>query len=196
MKRKGMALWAAPLLLAGWLLQGNAVADDAPRYSPGMMGGGSYGPGMMGRGYGYGPGMTGDDDERGPWGGRGYGPGMMGGYGMGPGMMGMGAMMEPWWALELNDKQRNAIDDIMEEQHKAHWPLMSRMFEEQGKLDALYRADKWDSDAINKANERVFKVQRDMVESMVRARNRIMEQLTPEQREQLKRYRWENRWRR
>lgn len=210
MKSKGIALWAVPLLLAGWLVQGVAVADDTPRYGPGMMGGGYPGPapGMMGRGYGYGygPGMMWGDDERGPWGGPGMmggygmGPGMMGGFGMGPGMMGgygMGpGMMEPWWALELNDKQRSAIDGIMEDQHKAQWPQMSKMFEEQRKLDELYRAEKWDSDAIGKAYERIAKVQREMIELMTKTRNRIMEQLTPEQREQLKRYRWENRWRR
>lgn len=189
MDKKLIAAWAAPLLLAGWLVTGTAQADDPPRpgYGYGMMGGGyGQGPGMMGGGYGrgYGPGMMGGGY------GRGYGPGMMGGgYGM------MGGMMEPWWSLDLTDKQRADIDKIMEEQHKLHWPLMSRMFEAQGKLDQLYNAEKWDSNAINKAYDDLFKVQREMVEAHVKNRNRIMEQLTPEQREQLKRYRWERRWR-
>lgn len=196
MNSKLITACAAPLLLAGWLVTGTAQAAEAspPGSGWGMMGGGydGHGPGMMGPGYG--PGMRWDDDDaRGPWGGaRGYGmgPGMMGGYGMGSGMM------EPWWALDLNDKQRAAIDDLMAAQHKAHWPLMSRMFEAQGKLDELYRAEKWDSDAIGKAYDGLYKVQREMVEAHVRTRNRIMEQLTPEQKEQLNRYRWENRWRR
>lgn len=183
MNKKLIAAWAAPLLLAGWLATGTAQADDPPR--PG------YGYGMMGGGYGMGPGMMGGGY------GRGYGQGMMGGgygRGYGPGMMG-GGMMEPWWSLDLTDKQRADIDKIMEEQHKSHWPLMSRMFEAQGKLDQLYNAEKWDSNAINKAYDDLFKVQREMVEAHVKNRNRIMEQLTPEQREQLKRYRWERRWR-
>lgn len=190
MNKKIIAAFAAPLLLAGWLVTGIAQADEPPRpgYGPGMMGGYGPGPGMMGGGYGnrgYGPGMMGGGYGRG-----GYGPGMMGG---GCGMMGPG-MMEPWWSLDLNDKQRAEIDKIMEEQHKSHWPLMSRMFEAQGKLDELYNADKWDSNAINKAYDNLFKIQREMIESHIKSRNRIMELLTPEQREQLKRYRWERRW--
>lgn len=179
-----MARWAAQLLLTGMLLSGAAQADDPPRYGWGMMGGGYYGmgPGMMGQGYGPGHGMMwGDGYGRGPYGGR--------GYGYGPGMM------EPWWSLDLTDKQRAAIDKIMEERHKSHWPLMSRMFEAQGKLDALYNAEKWDSKAIDKAYDELFKIQRELTEEHVKIHNSIMEQLTPEQREQLKRYRWERRWR-
>ncbi|HEY0635464.1 MAG TPA: Spy/CpxP family protein refolding chaperone [Gammaproteobacteria bacterium] len=182
MNVKNFALGVAPLLLAGWLVAGPAQADDPPRYTygPGMMGGYGPGPGMMGRGLGYGRGMMwGDDDGR-----RGYG------YGYG-----MHGMMEPWWSLDLDDKQRTEIDKIMAEQHKTHWPLMSRVFEAQGRLDTLYNAEKWDSNAINKAYDDLFKVQREMIESQIRTRNRIIEQLSPEQREQLKRYRWENRWR-
>lgn len=185
MNRKIIAAWAAPLLLAGWLVTGTAQAIDppCPGYGAGMMGGG-YGPGMMGGGYGPGKG-------------GGYGPGMMGG-GYGPGMMGGGngpGMMEPWWSLDLTDKQRADIDKIMEERFKNHWSQMSRMFEAQRKLDQLYSAEKWDSKAIDKANDELFKVQREVTEEHVRIRNRIMEQLTPEQREQMKRYRWERRWR-
>lgn len=187
MNKNTIAAIAAPLLLAGWLVTGIAQADEPPRgpgYGWGMMGGG-YGPGPGMMGGGYGPGyhrgmMWGDGYGRGPWGGRGgYGPGMM----------------EPWWALDLTDKQRAAIDKIMEERYKNHWPLMNRMFEAQRKLDELYNADKWDSKAIDKAYDELFKVQREVAEEHVRIHNNIMEQLTPEQREQLKRYRWQNRWR-
>jgi len=186
MNRKILAAGAALLLLAGWMTMGTVQADEPPGPGGGwgMMGGGNYGmgPGMMG---GYGPGygqgmMWGDGDGHRPYGGRGngYGPGMMGG------------MMGPWWALDLNDKQRAAIMSIMDEQHKTNWPLMGRLYEEQSKLNELYRADKLDSDAITKASDRIFKVQREMIEANIKTRNRIMEQLTPEQREQLKRYRW------
>jgi len=194
MNKKMIAAWAAPLLVAGWLVTGTALAEEppAPGYGWGMMGGGYYGmgPGMMG---GYGPGygsgyghhgmMWGDGYGRGPWRGHGYGPGMMSG------------MMEPWWALDLTDKQRAAIDKLMEDRYKSHWPQMTRMFEAQRKLDQLYNAEKWDSKAIDKAYDDLFKVQREVTEEHVRIHNSIMEQLTPEQREQLKRYRWQNRWR-
>ena len=199
MNKKYLAAWATSLLLAGWLVTGTAQAADesapqpgdgwgmmgggyGPGYGPGMMGGGygpGYGPGMMGGGYGpgYGPGMMwGGGYGRGPWGGHGYGHGMMG----------------AWWSLDLTDKQRSAILNIMEEQHKTNWPLMGQLFEEQNQLYKLYGADKWDSDAITKAYDNLYKTQRAMIESSIKTHNRIMEQLTPQQREQLKHNRWDN----
>lgn len=172
---------------------------------PGMMGG--YGPGMMGRGYGprwdddgggWGPGMMG--------GYGGYGPGMMGGYGMGPGMMGgmgmmggygaMGGMgmMGPIWALDLNDNQRRAVENIMNEQHTQHWAMMTSQFGNYGKLRELYSAEVLDAAAIGKVYDEIFRNQRAMIESGIKTRNRIYDQLTKEQKEQLKRWRWSGRW--
>jgi hypothetical protein len=77
-----LTTFAAAVVVASGLM-----AQAQQGYGPGWMMGQSYGPGMMGGGYGpgYGPGMMGGGY------GPGYGPGMMGGgYGPGWGMMGGG----------------------------------------------------------------------------------------------------------
>lgn len=189
-----------PWLMAGLLGLGAAQAVEPPRYGPGMMGGYGMGPGMMG-GYGMGPGMMYDGDGAygpGMMGGYGMGPGMMGGYGMGPGMMGgygMGGMgLGPIWALELSENQRRAIDNIMAEQHKQHWAAMSAMIAAQGRLRELQMAEQWDQKAIAGVYDDIFKQQRAMIEANVRTRNRIQDQLTVEQKEQLRRWSWGGRW--
>lgn len=200
MKTNAWRSGCVPLLMAGLLLVGAAHADDPrPAYGPGMMGGWGMGPGMMGGyGRGYGPGMMYDDDARQGWG---YGHGMMGGWGMGPGMMGggwgMGAGMMglgPVWALELNDNQRRAIDKIMADQHRQQWAVMSALFAAQGKLRELQMAEQWDEKAITRAYDDIFKQQRAMIEASVRTRNQIYEQLSAEQKEQLRRWSWGGRW--
>lgn len=215
MKRVSWLKWSVPLALVGMLtMTGAQAADDAkapsygPGYGPGMMGGYGYGRGMMGGyGRGYGQGMMYDDDGYG-WGG-GYGRGMMGGgwgrgYGMmgggyGMGMMGggygMGMMgLGPIWSLNLSDNQRRAVDNILNEQHKLHWSMMSALFTDYGKLSDLYSAEHWDADAIDKVYADIFKNQRAMIESSVKIRNRIYDQLTKEQKEQLRRYQWGEGW--
>ncbi|WP_127474830.1 Spy/CpxP family protein refolding chaperone [Sulfurivermis fontis] len=192
--------WSMPLFLTAVLVMGVAqAADPRPAYGPGMMGGYGMGPGMMG-GYGMGPGMMGG---YGPGlmydGGDGYGPGMMGGWGMGPGMMGgyglgPGMGMGPIWALDLNENQRRAIDNIMAEQHKQHWAAMSAMIAAQGRLRELQMAEQWDEKAISGVYDDIYKQQRAMIEAMVRARNRIYDQLSAEQKAQLRRWSWGGRW--
>lgn len=196
--------WAVPLFMAVLLLGGGTASAEDPRpgYGPGMMGGSGTGPGMMrGDGRGYGPGMMYDDDGpgwgsgmMGGWGvpgmmGGGMGPGMMGG-GRGSGMMGLG----PVWALELNESQRSAIDKLMAEHHKQQWAAMSALFAAQGQLRELQLAEQWDEKAIARVYDDIFKQQRAMVEASVRTRNRIQEQLTAEQKQQLRRWSWGGRW--
>lgn len=182
--------WCMSLPLLAALLAGTAQAvEPQPGYGPGMMGGYGMGPGMMG---GYGPGMMYDGDGA-------YGPGMMGGYGMGPGIMGgygmgPGMGLGPIWALELNENQRRAIDNIMAEQHKQQWTAMSAMIGAQGRLRELQMAEQWDEKAIARIYDDIFKQQRAMIEANIRARNRIQDQLTAEQKEQLRRWSWGGRW--
>lgn len=215
MNRMSWWKWSAPLLLVGAMGLGTAQADDDDRMPPygmgsgmmhpGMMGGYGpgygMGPGMMqgyGPGYGMGPGMMRGDDA--PYG---YGPGygMQRGYGMGsgmmggPGMMGMGMMgLGPIWSLNLNENQRRAIDNIMNETHSQHWAMMTATFGAYGKLRELYAAEVWDATAIGKVYEEVHKNKRAMIESGIKTRNRIYDQLTKDQREQLKRWRWSEGW--
>ena len=208
MKREAWRKWVPALLLAGVMGTSFAQADDQPTYGPGY----GMGPGMMGRGYGPGM-MYGDQDGYGS--GYGMGPGMMGGYGygMGPGMMGgygsgMGSGMMggygmghgmmmgigPVWAMDLKDNQRRAIDNIMREQHAQNWPLMTAMFADYGKLRELYSAENLDAGAIGKVYDDLFKNQRTMIENGIKMRNRIYDQLSKEQKEQLRNYRWGGGW--
>lgn len=198
MQRITAARWRLPLFLVVALIIGMAqAADPRPAYGPGMMGGWGPGPGMVG---GYGPGMMyGDGYGPGMMGGWGMGPGMMGGWGMGPGMMGgygmgPGIGLGPIWALDLNENQRRAIDNILAEQHKQQWTAMSAMIGAQGRLRELQMVEQWDAKAIAGVYDDIHKQQRAMIEAMVRARNRIHEQLTAEQKEQLRRWSWGGRW--
>lgn len=193
MRMLALAFWTA----TGLMITGGASADDQRAqygygagpmpYGPGMMGGyprPGMGPGMMpgygyggGEGYGYyGPGMM--------HGGRGgMGPGMMGGPGMGgPGMMGgIGA-------LDLSKEQREAISDLMASQQRAQFERLARIREAASKLQQLYSQSTWDADAIGQVYGKMFDARREGIVSMIRTRNRILEQLTDEQRQQLRGY--------
>ncbi len=157
---------------------------------PGM--GPGYGPdhGMMGRGFGMGPG-PGYGMAPGQGMGPGYGMGP-GGQGMGPGYgMGPGMMMGPLWSLNLSEEQRQAIDNIMREQQQTHMQLMNQMMEESGRLQQLYSQQEWDAKAIGEVYDRIFEAQRQGITAMIESRNRIHEQLTEEQRQQLQQFRWQ-----
>jgi Spy/CpxP family protein refolding chaperone len=135
------------------------------RWGPGMMGSYGHAPGMMGGGYGRG----------------GYGPMMGGGGGCGHGMTGLNA-------LNLSDDQWTKIDQLTDELRQKHWPLMKAMMDESAKLRALYRAEKPDSAAIGKIYQKIFDLKRQMIETGIDQKNRIQEVLTPEQRQQLRRW--------
>ena len=109
---------------------------------------------------------------------------------MGAGMMGLG----PIWSLNLSDNQRRTIDNILDQQHKLHWSMMSSLFTDYGKLSDLYDAEHLDAAAIGKVYDDLFKTQRAMIETGIKTRNRIYDQLTKEQKEQLRRDRWGRGW--
>ncbi|PKO72147.1 MAG: hypothetical protein CVU20_03750 [Betaproteobacteria bacterium HGW-Betaproteobacteria-14] len=147
-------------------------------YGPGMMMGGGQGQGMMG---GYGQGQM--------------GPGMMGG-GYGHGMMGQGMMgsQQGLPGVSLDDKQRKAYNAINDDLRRKRWELMGRTMDEQAKLRDLYEADKRDPAAIGAAYQRIFDLQRQMIESTVAAHNKIEGLLTPEQRKTAREF-WGQSWR-
>ncbi len=175
------------ILVASTIGAGVAFAQPNPgNMGPGMMGGG-YGPGMMG-GYGQGqmgPGMMGG----------GYGPGMMGG-GYGHGMMGQGMMgsQQGLPGVSLDDKQRKAYNAINDDLRRKRWELMGRTMDEQAKLRDLYEVDKRDPAAIGAAYQRVFDLQRQMIEATVAAHNKVEGLLTPEQRKTAREF-WGQSWR-
>jgi Spy/CpxP family protein refolding chaperone len=176
----------APPYGPGWGMGPGMMGGYGPGYGmgPGMMGGGmmGMGPGMMGGGMG--PGMMG--------GGMGMmgGPGMMGGgFGMGPGMMGGGFGMDPLYALNLTDEQRAKVEKILDEERKKHWDTAGKMMEEQNRLRDLYQEDTPDPKKVGAVYGSIAKLQQQMVENHIQARNQVQQILTKEQREQLQQWR-------
>lgn len=157
---------------------------------------GGSGMGMMGQ-------MDDDDcqnrmmQQRGMMGGMGMmnGQGMMGGMGMmnGHGMMdGMGPMM----MLDLNDKQRNTMQEIMRGTQKQNWKRMGEMMELRNQLQDIMQADKPDPAAAGKIYDKMAKLRQEMFQARLETRNKMMDQLTSEQREKLREYRgqyWQGR---
>ncbi len=130
---------------------------------PGGMGWGS-GPGMMG--VGGGPAMMGN--------------GMMGG-GYGMGMMGSPGPM--FWGLErldLSADQRSRIAAIQDELHERHWTSMQAMHAESSSMGA------WaDEGAQRQRFEQMSALHKQMFDAHLDTRRRILEVLTPAQRQQL-----------
>ena len=127
-----------------------------------------------------------------PWsGGAPYQGGMGPGMGMGPGRQGVGMRGQgsPIWALErleLSDAQRAEIARIQEETWRLHGALMGRMHEQMG---AHHRSRGWPDAAADRAEyEAMSALHKQMFESMLEARRRVLEVLTPAQREQLGRW--------
>lgn len=190
MNWKLAAVAAATLLSIGTITVYAQQTQEPPRtMGPGMMG-----PGMMGGGPGYGRGWRDDDDYRG-WGMMGgRGMGMMSWRGMGPGMMmdGMGMMgfgLGAIGRLDLNDNQRRQVQKIDDELRRKNWDLMGKMHDEMSRMrDAMWAADKRDRAAILAANKRMSELRQQMLENMLDAADKAEALLTPQQREQLRRY--------
>ncbi len=157
----------------------NCPYAPAGSMGPGMMGGDMMNM-MMGGMMGMGSGGMG-----------GYGPGMMGGgMGMGPGMMGERMMgMGPLFMLNLSEPQRAKITKITDEARKQHWVTMGKIMEEQNRLRDLYQADTPDAKKIGAVYEAIARLQRQMIETHVQARNQAEQELTKEQRDQLRNWR-------
>ncbi|MDY6980711.1 MAG: Spy/CpxP family protein refolding chaperone [Pseudomonadota bacterium] len=143
---------------------------------------------------GSGMGMMGhmdDDDYRGHMQGRGMmgGMGMMQGQGMMGGMMnGMGMMggMGPMMMLDLDDKQRQQMRDMQRKMQKKNWERMGEMMELRHQLQDIMAADKPDTTAASRIYDKMANLRKQMFQDRLEARNRMMEQLSDEQREQLR----------
>lgn len=165
-------------LLLATLLCGAAPAYADRGHGMGMMQDDSYDymmmrnrMGMMGQGMmGYGMGMMGP------------GMGMMG-TGMG---MHAGHEMMAILSLKLDDKQRSKVRQLQRELHKKHRDLMDKMMDEREKLEDLYDADKRDPKVIGKAYDKIFDLQRQMIEQSIETSNKALEVLSDEQRKQVR----------
>lgn len=172
-----------------WVVVGAALMLGAcgHGWGPGAGPGGS-GPWTMGAGPGSG--MTGDAA-----GGCAMGPGMMGGtggWGMGPGRMGggpgmgPGMMGGPGWGLgqlDLSAEQRARIDEIQADIGRRQWALMNAVHAQGGPM----HGGAWDEAGERRAYEAMSAVHKQMFELRLEAQKRVMEVLTPAQREQLSR---------
>jgi len=101
---------------------------------------------------------------------------------MGPGMMGA------YGALDLSSEQRAKIAEIQSGMRQTHWALMGTMQEAQYKLAELESQGKLDDPAARQAYDAMALAHRQMFDSMLDARKRMNEVLTPRQRETLREY--------
>ena len=124
----------------------------------------------------------------------GMGPGMMGGpggYGMVPGMMG-GYANEAYAGLDLSAEQRKKIADIQRETAKAQWQLMGTMHEQGYRMYGNAGPGAFDEAAARKSFETMSETRKAMFEMQIETRKKIDAVLTPQQREQVRRY-WSTR---
>ncbi|MDZ7804251.1 Spy/CpxP family protein refolding chaperone [Thiohalophilus sp.] len=137
---------------------------------------GGSGMGMMGQ--------MDEDDYRGHMQGR----GMMGGMGMMDGMHGGSMMggMGPVMMLDLNDKQRQQMRDMQRKMQKKNWERMGEMMELRHQLQDVMAADKPGTTAASRIYDKMANLRKQMFQDRLEARNRMMDQLTAEQREQLR----------
>jgi len=136
---------------------------------------------------GYGMGMMGQMDEDAYRSHMMQGRGMMDGMGMmdGQGMMnGMGPLM----TLNLDDSQRNAIRDMQRDMQRKNWERMGEMMELRNQLQDIMQADKPDPAAAGSIYDKMSALRKQMFQEQLQTRNKIMDKLTSEQREQLRQH--------
>jgi len=196
-KQTAIAAAAAAAIGTTALAQQTQPPQPPPVIGQGMMGSGmmgghgpGYGPGARGYGPGYGPGGRGAgvDDDDGGWGMM----GMMGGHGVGPGMMGgmgmMGLGLGPIARLDLDDNQRAQVLKIGDDLRRKNWDVMGKMQDEMAKLRDASWSGKRDRAAILAAYKRMSDLRLTMLENSLDARDRAEALLTPQQRDQLRRF--------
>lgn len=125
-----------------------------------------------------------------PWGpgsgmGTGWGYGAMGMMGGGPGMRGMQGPGMLWGLerLDLSAEQRERIARIQDEVRAQHEALMTRMHDHEGHW--LRRGPAWDAPQERRSYDELADMRRQMFEMHLQTRQRILDVLTPPQREQL-----------
>ena len=91
-------------------------------------------------------------------------------------------------AVELSEAQRDKIDAITAEFNDEIARIKSKREQAAGELPTLYAADVPDAEAIGNAYRVLFEAKRERIEVMIDTRNRVLEVLTDEQREELDRF--------
>lgn len=110
------------------------------------------------------------------------------GYGQGMPPQGQHRMMprDPFAQLGLRESQRKAIDELRANQQEYRKKHMAMMQQHNEKLRELYKAEKWDADAMTRLYDEMYKERRAMMEKMIETRNAIMDKLNKEQREKMR----------
>jgi Spy/CpxP family protein refolding chaperone len=108
---------------------------------------------------------------------------------MGPGMMGGGMGMGALWQLDLTDAQRQQVLKIQDDLRRKNWDLLGKQQDEQAKLrDAYFGSAKRDRAAIIAAYKRIGDLRVQRIENSLDAAEKLEGVLTPQQRDQLKRW--------
>jgi Spy/CpxP family protein refolding chaperone len=98
--------------------------------------------------------------------------------------MGMGSIM----MLDLNDKQRDAILDIQRDMQKQNWKRMGDMMTLRNQLQDILRSDNPDPEAAGKVFDKMSALRKQMFMDQIKERNKVMNKLNKEQRQQLRQY--------
>lgn len=101
----------------------------------------------------------------------------------------LGADLAPLGMLNLNANQRTRINAIQRGLCVTHYDLASRIAVNKAELRRLYAADQRDAPAIDRQYENLFALQRQAIEADIDAFERIMNELTAEQRAALTQFR-------
>lgn len=91
---------------------------------------------------------------------------------------GPGAMV----GIDLSDEQRARMREIQRELFRQETALREKLYEEYGKLEELFDADKPDPKAVREAYDRIHALRRQKIEARLQAHNRMYDLLTEEQR--------------
>lgn len=84
-------------------------------------------------------------------------------------------------ALALSDEQRVKVNKLADELKHNNWATQGLINDETAKLRDLYEADQRDPAAIGKEYQKIFELERQMIETYLDTQNRIEALLTSEQ---------------
>ena len=99
-----------------------------------------------------------------------------------------GYASEAYAGLDLSPDQRRKIAGIQQETGKAQWQLMGAMHEQGYRMHGITGPGAFDEAAARKSFDAMTETRKAMFEIQVEARKKFDAVLTPQQREQLRRY--------
>jgi hypothetical protein len=88
--------------------------------------------------------------------------------------------------LGLNSQQQQKANDIKFELRKKHWEIMGRMIDQQAALQNAYASERPDPKTVGGVYSQIFELKRQMIEVALEASNKLMDILTEDQRNQVR----------